>query len=64
MTILNCRNVFCIYWANHKCMLKNVVLDARGCCPDYTPLPLDKETLAHIRSYPRTRPVRYIDFIE
>lgn len=60
MTDLLCKNIFCVYWDNHECILKNIVLNAQGCCPDYTPIPVDKETLSRVRSHPPTRSISYL----
>ena len=61
MTTLHCHNIFCANWNCYECVYKNIVLDARGCCPDYKPLPLDKKALDCIRSHSRAGSVPRFD---
>ena len=29
---MNCENIFCIYWSEKGCILKNIELDMQGRC--------------------------------
>lgn len=29
---MQCENLFCVYWADHECILNNITLDIKGVC--------------------------------
>lgn len=30
--MMQCENIFCIYWAEDECILENITLDIKGVC--------------------------------
>ncbi len=46
---MRCENVFCIYWKDDACCLKNVSLDIQGMCKECEYVSVDEKDLTVLR---------------
>lgn len=47
--LMNCENIFCIYWEKDKCILDNINLDISGVCQSCIYIELNDKVLETYR---------------
>ncbi len=49
MKTMDCENLFCIYWEEGHCLLRNISLNMQGICQSYLCVDVQDEILQHAR---------------
>ena len=47
--MMQCENIFCIYWAENECILDNVTLDIKGICQSCVYVEVEENDLRSCR---------------
>ena len=47
---MQCDNLFCVYWKDRQCMLREIKLDIMGCCENCIYVNVDEKTLQTARN--------------
>lgn len=48
--LMNCQNIFCIYWKDNTCVLSDIELDIQGSCTSCIYVDFNKDELSAIRN--------------